>query len=76
MVEQHSARDGAEHLGRDVRFGGGDAVGGSEQTAGAMNIQIMWATNAPHVTELEQEIATHNAAKRARTSLHVPLKVY
>jgi len=27
VVEQHGAGDGAEHLRRDVRLGGGDAVG-------------------------------------------------
>lgn len=36
VVDQHSAGDGAEHLGGDVRSGSGDAVGWSDEAAGAV----------------------------------------
>ncbi|MGX9964782.1 PHP domain-containing protein [Roseomonas sp. F4] len=36
VVEQHGARDGAEHLRGHVRPGGGDAVGGGDEAAGAL----------------------------------------
>jgi len=36
LDQQHGARDGAEHLRGDVRFGSDDAVGGSGEAAGAV----------------------------------------
>jgi len=36
VVEQRRAGDGAEHLGGDVRPGGGDAVGGCSEAEGAV----------------------------------------
>ena len=38
VVEQHGAGDGAEHLGRDLRSGGGYAFGGGDETAGALSV--------------------------------------
>ncbi|PZW39447.1 hypothetical protein C8P66_12826 [Humitalea rosea] len=36
-VREDIAGDGAEHLRRDVRSGGGDAAGGGDEAAGAVS---------------------------------------